>query len=127
MPDVIIVNGTSILSQSVLDSCNALFLNTHCGITPKYRGVHGAYWALVNNDNENRLVNDDIETAKKVGESMLEEATKQIERIDNNLVVDEQSQGRDVGSWCKHRRRRTFEMVSAWWTRHWQVACVEAC
>ncbi|HEX8349388.1 MAG TPA: formyl transferase, partial [Hymenobacter sp.] len=26
------------------------FLNTHAGITPLYRGVHGGYWALANND-----------------------------------------------------------------------------
>ena len=26
------------------------FVNSHMGITPKYRGVHGAYWALVNED-----------------------------------------------------------------------------
>ena len=25
----------------------------HVGITPKYRGVHGGYWALVKNDSEN--------------------------------------------------------------------------
>jgi methionyl-tRNA formyltransferase len=27
---------------------NCPFINTHAGITPKYRGVHGGYWALVN-------------------------------------------------------------------------------
>jgi methionyl-tRNA formyltransferase len=26
---------------------NAPFLNLHAGITPRYRGVHGGYWALV--------------------------------------------------------------------------------
>jgi methionyl-tRNA formyltransferase len=25
----------------------------HVGITPKYRGVHGGYWSLVNNDENN--------------------------------------------------------------------------
>ena len=25
----------------------------HVGITPKYRGVHGGYWAMVNDDKEN--------------------------------------------------------------------------
>lgn len=52
-PDVIIINGTRIVSKKVLDSCNAIFLNIHCGITPNYRGVHGAYWALVNKDYDN--------------------------------------------------------------------------
>jgi methionyl-tRNA formyltransferase len=52
-PDLVIVNGTRIISKKVLDSVNCKFINTHAGITPKYRGVHGAYWALVNNDKDN--------------------------------------------------------------------------
>ena len=46
-PDVILVNGTRIISRKVLKSVPAVFINTHTGITPLYRGVHGAYWALV--------------------------------------------------------------------------------
>lgn len=46
-PDVIVVNGTRIISESVLNSVNARFINMHMGITPLYRGVHGGYWALV--------------------------------------------------------------------------------
>ena len=49
-PILVIVNGTRIISKKVLDSINAKFINIHAGITPMYRGVHGAYWALVNND-----------------------------------------------------------------------------
>ena len=52
-PSLIIVNGTRIISKKVLDHVNTPFINIHVGITPKYRGVHGAYWALVNNDEEN--------------------------------------------------------------------------
>ncbi|TVZ51349.1 formyl transferase [Dokdonia sp. Hel_I_53] len=52
-PEIIIVNGTRIISDRILKSCNATFINTHVGITPQYRGVHGGYWALVNNDKEN--------------------------------------------------------------------------
>jgi phosphoribosylglycinamide formyltransferase 1 len=52
-PDVVVLNGTRIISPEVLSSCNALFLNTHCGITPAYRGVHGGYWALYNGDRKN--------------------------------------------------------------------------
>lgn len=52
-PDIIIVNGTSIISSKVLESTNAIFINTHVGITPQYRGVHGGYWSLRNNDKEN--------------------------------------------------------------------------
>ncbi|MFM2388161.1 MAG: hypothetical protein RL660_2918 [Bacteroidota bacterium] len=52
-PDLIIVNGTRIISKKVLQAVNCKFINTHAGITPKYRGVHGSYWALVNKDAEN--------------------------------------------------------------------------
>ncbi|MEJ5961311.1 formyl transferase [Pedobacter immunditicola] len=52
-PDLVIVNGTRIISKNVLQNIPCKFINTHVGITPKYRGVHGAYWALVNNDPEN--------------------------------------------------------------------------
>lgn len=52
-PDLIIVNGTRIISKKVLNSTNAIFINTHVGITPRYRGVHGGYWAMVNDDLDN--------------------------------------------------------------------------
>ena len=52
-PDIIVVNGTRIISKKVLSVVNCKFINIHAGITPKYRGVHGTYWALVNNDLEN--------------------------------------------------------------------------
>lgn len=52
-PDLVVINGTRIISEDVLNCVNCKFLNIHAGITPKYRGVHGAYWALVNNDKEN--------------------------------------------------------------------------
>lgn len=51
-PDIIIVNGTRIISRKVLKSTDAIFINMHAGITPKYRGVYGAYWALAENDEE---------------------------------------------------------------------------
>lgn len=49
-PEIVIVNGTRIISKNVLESIPVKFVNIHAGITPKYRNVHGAYWALVNND-----------------------------------------------------------------------------
>lgn len=47
-PDIVVVNGTRIIANEILDSIPARFINMHDGITPLYRGVHGAYWALVN-------------------------------------------------------------------------------
>ena len=52
-PDVVLVNGTSIITNKVLSSIDSIFINTHVGITPEYRGVHGGYWALRNNDAAN--------------------------------------------------------------------------
>jgi len=52
-PDVVVVNGTRILSKQLLECVSATFINMHAGITPKYRGVHGAYWALASNDSKN--------------------------------------------------------------------------
>jgi len=52
-PGLVIVNGTRIISQKVIEAAGCKMINTHAGITPKYRGVHGMYWALVNRDIEN--------------------------------------------------------------------------
>jgi methionyl-tRNA formyltransferase len=49
-PRVVVVNGTRIVQERVLQSIDAIFLNTHAGITPMYRGVHGGYWALASRD-----------------------------------------------------------------------------
>lgn len=49
-PDVVVVNGTRIISKKVLAAVSCSFLNTHAGITPLYRGVHGGYWALAQGD-----------------------------------------------------------------------------
>jgi folate-dependent phosphoribosylglycinamide formyltransferase PurN len=45
-PDVIVLAGTRILSKMFLQSVGCPVINIHAGITPLYRGVHGAYWAL---------------------------------------------------------------------------------
>ena len=66
-PQVIIINGTRIISKKMLETIPCKFINTHAGITPKYRGVHGGYWALANNDKQNcgvtmHLVDKGIDT-----------------------------------------------------------------
>ena len=45
-PVLVVVNGTRIISATVLQSVDCPFINLHAGITPLYRGVHGGYWAL---------------------------------------------------------------------------------
>jgi folate-dependent phosphoribosylglycinamide formyltransferase PurN len=45
-PQLIVVNGTRIIGRTLLDTIDCPIINTHAGITPRYRGVHGGYWAL---------------------------------------------------------------------------------
>jgi folate-dependent phosphoribosylglycinamide formyltransferase PurN len=75
-PKVIIVNGTRIISREVLSSTRARFINTHVGITPKYRGTHGGYWALYNNDPDHcgvtvHLVDPGIDTGEIVAQALI--------------------------------------------------------
>lgn len=76
-PAIVIVNGTRILSKSILQAIPAKFVNMHAGITPKYRGVHGGYWALVNNDKANcgvtiHLVDTGIDTGGVIYQQQIE-------------------------------------------------------
>jgi folate-dependent phosphoribosylglycinamide formyltransferase PurN len=73
-PDIIIVNGTRIISKKILSAINCKFINTHAGITPKYRGLHGTYWALLNNDLANsgvtvHFVDEGIDTGDIINQS----------------------------------------------------------
>jgi methionyl-tRNA formyltransferase len=43
---VVVVHGTRIIASRVLEAVPAPFVNVHAGVTPRYRGVHGGYWAL---------------------------------------------------------------------------------
>jgi len=45
-PAVVVVNGTRIIADAVLVMLLCPIINIHAGITPRYRGVHGGYWAL---------------------------------------------------------------------------------
>ena len=68
-PRVVVVNGTRIISSRVLDSINCPVINTHAGLTPRYRGVHGGYWALAEGHPEEvgttvHLVDSGIDTGR---------------------------------------------------------------
>ena len=45
-PAVVVVHGTRIIASRVLKSVSCPVINMHAGITLRYRGVHGGYWAL---------------------------------------------------------------------------------
>lgn len=45
-PELIVVHGTRVIASRVLKSVHCPVVNMHAGITLRYRGVHGGYWAL---------------------------------------------------------------------------------
>lgn len=66
-PLVVVVNGTRIISPTVLKSIACPIINLHAGITPLYRGVHGGYWALASGRPEEvgttvHLIDEGIDT-----------------------------------------------------------------
>lgn len=74
--DFVLVNGTRIIGKKILETKNIKFINTHVGITPKYRGVHGGYWALVNDDLSHcgvtvHYVDAGVDTGNVIGHSLI--------------------------------------------------------
>lgn len=68
-PDVVLVIGTRIIGKETLRSITVPVINFHSGITPKYRGQAGGYWALASGDAENagvtvHLVDDGVDTGE---------------------------------------------------------------
>jgi methionyl-tRNA formyltransferase len=52
-PKVVLLAGCRLLSRQTLAAIPCPVLNYHAGITPKYRGMNGGYWALASGDTEN--------------------------------------------------------------------------
>ncbi len=75
-PAAVLVVGTRIISPQVLAAVRAPFINYHAGITPKYRGIHGGYWAKAEGDLENfgvtvHLVDPGIDTGAVLHQARL--------------------------------------------------------
>lgn len=80
-PTVVVVNGTRIIQEKALGCVNAIFLNTHAGITPMYRGVHGGYWALACGDAANcgvtiHKVDQGIDTGSIIAQATISPAAE---------------------------------------------------
>lgn len=76
-PQVVVVSGTRILSAELLGAVPAIFINIHAGVTPRYRGVHGGYWALAQGDQQNagvtvHLVDRGIDTGGIIEQARIE-------------------------------------------------------
>ena len=66
-PRVIVLLGTRIIDRRTLAQIKVPLVNYHAGITPKYRGIHGGYWAKAEGDLANfgvtvHLVDPGIDT-----------------------------------------------------------------
>ena len=66
-PAVVAVYGVRIIKSQTLNCVAAPFINYHAGITPKYRGQHPGYWALVEDDREHagvtiHLIDEGVDT-----------------------------------------------------------------
>jgi folate-dependent phosphoribosylglycinamide formyltransferase PurN len=80
-PRVVVVGGTRIISSELLEATTATFLNMHAGITPRYRGVHGGYWALANGDRGHcgvtvHVVDPGVDTGDVVAQARIEPTTR---------------------------------------------------
>jgi folate-dependent phosphoribosylglycinamide formyltransferase PurN len=51
--EVVLLAGCRLLSNATLAAIHCPVINYHAGITPKYRGMNGGYWALASGDAEN--------------------------------------------------------------------------
>ena len=76
-PTVVVVNGTRIISRQTLSVTNCSFINTHAGITPRYRGVHGGYWALHEGDRGRcgvtvHLIDPGIDTGLVISQALID-------------------------------------------------------
>jgi folate-dependent phosphoribosylglycinamide formyltransferase PurN len=76
-PAMVVVNGTRIIATPVLEAAGCPVVNLHAGITPRYRGVHGGYWALAERHPEwvgstVHLVDSGIDTGGILGQTVFE-------------------------------------------------------
>ncbi len=79
-PRVVLVLGTRIIDRKTLAAITAPLINYHAGITPKYRGIHGGYWAKAEGDLENfgvtvHIVDPGIDTGSVLYQARLTPTT----------------------------------------------------
>lgn len=51
-PDLIVLAGCRLMRAAMLQRLPCPVINYHPGVTPKYRGMNGGYWALANGEPE---------------------------------------------------------------------------
>lgn len=75
-PACVVVSGTGIIGKKVL-ALAPTFLNIHVGITPRYRGVHGGFWAIVEGQPQLagvtvHQVDAGVDTGSVVGQALID-------------------------------------------------------
>jgi folate-dependent phosphoribosylglycinamide formyltransferase PurN len=80
-PALIVVHGTRIIAARVLKLVGCPVVNMHAGITLRYRGVHGGYWALAEQHPDwvgttVHLVDPGIDTGGILGQSTFDVSTE---------------------------------------------------
>jgi methionyl-tRNA formyltransferase len=75
-PRVILLLGTRVVDRKTLAAIVVPIINYHAGITPKYRGIHGGYWAKAEGDLANfgvtvHLVDPGIDTGAMLYQARL--------------------------------------------------------
>lgn len=76
-PAAVVVCGTRVIAPEMLKALHVPMVNIHSGVTPRYRGVHGAYWALVQGDEQNcgvtvHLIDEGIDTGPVLRQARIE-------------------------------------------------------
>jgi folate-dependent phosphoribosylglycinamide formyltransferase PurN len=51
-PDLVVVSGTPLLREFVIQSVEGRIINLHPGLTPQYRGRYGSFWPIYNKEPE---------------------------------------------------------------------------
>tara|TARA_Y100000992_G_C21181653_1_gene450997 strand:- start:123 stop:887 length:765 start_codon:yes stop_codon:yes gene_type:complete len=122
-PDAVIVRGTSIIRDHLINIKVKYFLNIHGGIVPNYRNVHGQFWAYYNKDYSNMgssilhltkgidngnialMSNLDIhpESLKDLHLKILMLSNKLIEKLIDNLLM-----GRELKSIEQNKKIKPF-------------------
>jgi len=51
-PDLVIVSGTPILKEPIIESAAGRLINLHPGFAPHYRGRYGGFWPIYNKEPE---------------------------------------------------------------------------
>lgn len=82
-PKVVVVIGTRMIKSETLNAIDAIFMNYHAGLNPKYRGMNGGYWALANGDSSDfgvtmHVVDEGVDTG-----SIISYKTLKVTRRDN--------------------------------------------